>query len=178
MAVSPDLSAPVDLSRPPDFTFPIDIAFPGPVDQASSIFDMASSVFDMAGGALDMPILVDLATSQLSCRGIVDALIDGICLDLTSCLNMATTQARNRFINALSCGQEWCLGSNEMGPGVCVVDPVQSRLVDAMGVPMGSCVACLNNALAMLFLDVCNPVSSPDCNPPQCVPLYDACLMN
>jgi hypothetical protein len=125
---------------------------------------------DLAG-----PPSPDFASSKLTCYGIVESLVDGTCADLTSCLSMAQTASRDRFINALSCGQEWCMGTNGVGPADCVVNQSTQRLEDAPG-HTGKCTPCLNNALAKLFLDVCSPANDPNCNPSVCVSLYDQCL--
>ncbi len=96
----------------------------------------------------------------------------------TQCKNNTTSKGQQVYGNALFCGQSYCLGLNDAGPGECALSADMTMLVDPTGAPAGTCDNCLNNALAQLFGFPCMPANSPDCNPAQCASAYSACAQS
>lgn len=115
------------------------------------------------------------ASSPTGCRGYVQCLSD--CGQDTTCSatckSNVTPDGKNLFTQALRCGQDWCLGTDDMGPTDCVLDSTGKTLTDPPGAQ--TCSPCLLNALAQLFGDACTPLDDPNCNPAACQSLYTAC---
>src|SRR5574341_1549605 len=86
---------------------------------------------DLSGGNVDLsqgPI-ADMKIT-VGCNGYVDCINDCFMnsADTTefqmcrasTCDKQVTSTGRTRYNAALGCGQSWCLGLNDMGPGDCV----------------------------------------------------------
>jgi hypothetical protein len=161
--------------------------------------DDSVSVGDMAGKA-DGPITGgDIAMAKVGCAGYVQCYTDCFAANpdtatasgcRTMCAKIAKSGAADKFDNALSCGQEHCLGDLDAMNGKCklVITGSSGKLVNQDGTeimqsdptdgsnPQKACGACLNDSLARLFGDTCVNMSSADCNPTECKSLTDSCL--
>ena len=134
-----------------------------------------SGMKDLAGSSsTDLP-----AVPKIGCIGYVQCLLDcgkdTVCS--AQCEQSVTPVGKKKFLQAISCGQNWCLGSNDMGSGDCIVTGMNLTNKDGSAANTGTvCGDCLNNSLAALFGDACSPPSSPNCNPPLCKAQNDACF--
>jgi hypothetical protein len=133
------------------------------------------------GGGTDLANRPDIAVplQPTGCLGYVQCLLD--CQNDTTCRHMcdvnSTPAARTLYRAAISCGQHWCLGTNDMGSGECVVNGGSLVNTDGSGATTGTpCGDCLYNVFGLLFGDPCMPASSPDCNPSLCSGAAAACL--
>jgi hypothetical protein len=120
----------------------------------------------------------DLGTGPTGCNGLVHCILETGCSTqacISNCRKNAGTAARTLYDDSLRCGQNWCLGAVDGGVSACVVQ--SGMLVDAV-TGSGACDQCLFNSLAALFGTACDPTGDPNCNPPQCLALYQQCGAN
>jgi len=121
----------------------------------------------------------DLTTTTVKtgCAGYIQCLID--CGSDTACSAQCdknvTTAGKQKESQAIACGQNWCLGTNDMGTGDCTLNAAMTMLVDKPGAPANTCSNCLNNSLAGLFGDTCMPANDKNCNPAMCTATVTAC---
>lgn len=98
------------------------------------------------------------------------------------CDARATAPVEMRFNGAIACAQNYCLGTNDMGPKDCIVVMMQLREKDGTAIsrtnPLKDCLNCLDNSLAALFGDACPTPADPDCSPAQCTAATAACTGN
>jgi hypothetical protein len=136
---------------------------PAPAPEDMSVAD-ATIVFD-----LTPPV-----RRKIGCKDYVQCLLD--CGNDTVCSDMCNKDlsliGRSYFNKAIACGQNWCLGTDDMGSGACIVEG--TMLKDPPG--KTGCSACLNNALAAFFGQTCDPPNDPNCNPPSCADENQTCL--
>lgn len=145
------------------------------------VLDGGNKDFTMSNTNPDLTV----TAAKTGCNGYVQCQVD--------CLASATTQAeydacivpcdknvtaagKSKFSAAIVCAQNFCLGTNDMGSGECIV--TAGSLTNKNGTPANNgtpCGDCLNNTLAALFQDVCKPTTSPDCNPAMCAGTTTAC---
>jgi hypothetical protein len=125
----------------------------------------------MGGNPFPLPDLSMPPQNQMNgCHGLIHCLV--VCTDTTcenACNANATSNAQTLEMNAVGCGQDYCVNT----AFECQVDST-NHLVDAPGCP-GCCNPCLNDALAALTGTSCS-AGSPDCNPPQCSSATSACV--
>jgi hypothetical protein len=108
------------------------------------------------------------------CHGLIQCLVACTTTSCESACNAnATTNAQTLEMNAVGCGQDYCVNTSFE-----CMDDGTGHLVDAAGAPPGSCNNCLNNALAALTSTACSPANDPDCNPSQCTSQTNACVSN
>ncbi len=139
---------------------------PGPSDGGPR--DLAGTVNP------DMPVV-----QSVGCIGYVQCLLDcgqdTVCS--AQCEQSVTPVGKKKFVQAITCGQSWCLGTNDLGSGDCIVSGMTLTNPDGTTAATGTvCGDCLDNALAALFGDACSPANSPNCNPPLCKAQNDACF--
>jgi hypothetical protein len=110
-------------------------------------------------------------SSMTGCNGY--SLCLSSCFDPTcqmACDANVTAQGLQLEQEAESCGEMWCLDS-----GDCAPDATGTMLVDGQN-GVGSCDACLNDALADLFGTMCSSPYGANCNPSSCTFATSACL--
>jgi hypothetical protein len=167
------------------------VAFVGCGDDSVSVTDMASKTDGPVGG--------DGAVAKVGCNGYVQCYTDCFAANpdtatasgcRTMCSKIAKAGAADKFDNALSCGQEHCLGDLDAMSGKCklVITGSSGKLVNQDGTDImqsdpttgatgtKDCGVCLNDSLSRLFGDTCTNMSSADCNPTECKTLTDTCL--
>ncbi|HZS40794.1 MAG TPA: hypothetical protein VFF06_28370 [Polyangia bacterium] len=131
-----------------------------------------------SGGSTDLAHMVSHDFAQMGgltgCNGYAQCLL--ACGSNSSCPPTCdanvTADGMSKFQTALGCGQNYCISTS----GECMVDSTGTMLVDPTGAPPGTCNACLNDALAMLFKLQCSSPFAPDCNPSLCTSDYQTCL--
>lgn len=133
----------------------------GPVDLSSTVSGPDLSVSPAPTGC----------RGYLQCR--LDCGLDATCA--SNCDKDVTAQGQNLYFAAITCGQNWCLGINDMGSGDCMLNDAGTKLIDANGRPANSCRTCLSNALAKLLAQQCTEMG-PGCNPSSCSASANACL--
>ena len=148
------------------------------------------------GDSTSSDLAVDAAAGDLTfvavgCAGYrhcLDACVGGTpYADCTlSCGATAKPGASDRFVAALTCAQDHCLGDTDAGDGACA--RAGAQLVNRDGTtpaatdpsdgsnPAKACYGCLHDATAQLFGVACRTMSSPDCNPSGCQHFVDVCL--
>lgn len=142
------------------------------VDPRTARGDGGITNFDLGGtGDMRGSGARDLTPSGTGgCRSIItcgQACTTSTCIQ--TCYDAAPTTSQMKYSDALSCGQQFCVTRNR-----CRLDSIAGQYVDATGAPSGACNACLTDALAGLFGDMCTGTTY--CNPASCQSLYDACL--
>jgi hypothetical protein len=168
------------------------VAFVGCGDDSATTGDMAKSTDGPAGPQ-------DMATTgaKSGCVGFLSCLNDCFTANPnatlmsceTTCAKTAKTTAPTEYNNALDCGQQHCLGNVDAMTGKCLLSADGTRLINKDGTmidnmndptdgsnPNKDCGRCLNDALARLFGNTCDLMSSPDCNPTECKTVTDTCL--
>ena len=134
------------------------------------------------GGIADFARPVDLSTpidltQPSGCASLVDCLL--MCNDNQcgqQCFMQADPKAQQEFVNAETCGINYCLG--QMGaPARCVQD-AQGNLNDAPGVPPGDCDTCQQDVFAPLFMTQCGDPTDPACTTKACSTPFEVCLNN
>jgi hypothetical protein len=168
------------------------VAFVGCGDDSAKTQDMAGKT-DGPAPAPDLSI----PGAKVGCVGFISCLNDCFSAnpnaDLmtceTTCSKTAKTTASTEYNNALDCGQQHCLGNVDAMTGKCLLTADGTTLINKDGSmiddmndptdgsnPLKDCGRCLNDALARLFGNTCDLMSSPDCNPTECKTVTDTCL--
>jgi hypothetical protein len=89
----------------------------------------------------------------------------------TQCFNDAPPDAQNLLTQALNCIYGWCQEREGTRPPRCDIN-----FMDEPDAGDGTCNQCLTNAYASLGGYECMPSNDPDCDPPKCQMLVNACL--
>jgi hypothetical protein len=151
--------------------------------------NMTPAKLDGGQGDMAMMSSPDMAMAKTGCNGYIDCVVacpanDDACT--MDCERNTKTQGSNLYDAAIACGQSYCLGLNDMGPGDCILSANQMQLLNKdMSEPFpqgggvnGDCGRCLVNALNPLFKEPCPMTNDPDCNPAQCQSAITACHNN
>jgi len=160
------------------------------------------------GGGVDMSMASDMTAPLANCMGMAQCVY--VCLgggsDINTCATncKATSKAASSqlWVNAVLCGQNYCLGAGDMSAVKCVeVTVAGGSLLCDPGVPAAtcnsstymstSCLPCLNQARNIWLYDIsvsatnpgpptgmCSMPTSPDCigAKAECMGAFAACL--
>ncbi len=135
----------------------------------------------MTGTVMDFTV----PAAKTGCLGYVQCQVDCLSTATTQaeydmcvipCGKNVTTAGKAKFDAEILCAQNFCLGTNDMGTGECIVTGMNLTNKDGSAANNGTpCGDCLNNSLAGLFQDTCTVVGGPNCNPAMCAASVTAC---
>src|SRR6185312_9760404 len=166
--------------------------------------DMGADMAGTTGGAQDMAVVKTHCMGMANC--VYTCILGGS--DINTCATQCSKNAKpgtaNKWIAAVICGQDYCLGDQDMNTGKCVAVPnpmntAESNLCDpgttyaqcsAAGYTSTSCNPCLDDSRNMWVLDesvdpanpgpptfMCAKPSSADCTAAAttCMTQFAAC---
>jgi hypothetical protein len=122
---------------------------------------------------VDMSVRFDLSVPKGSgCTDLLDCINNCSTQQCqTQCFNDAPADAQNLLTQALNCIYSWCQERDGTRPPRCDIN-----FMDVGDAGDGTCNQCLTNAYASLGGYQCMPSNDPDCDPPKCQMLVNACL--